>query len=110
MSRVLLCLLLTMAAVPTPAAEGDRVQKDIAYSDAGGNRTRLDVYAPGDGKDHLVVVWIHGGAWQIGDKAFVQSKPKAFNERGYVLVSVNYRLPPAVTYREQAGDIAKAIR
>ena len=56
------------------------------------------------------MIWIHGGAWQIGDKAHVQAKPRAFNERGYVLVSVNYRFHPAVTYKEQAGDIAQAIR
>ena len=56
------------------------------------------------------MIWVHGGAWQIGDKAQVQAKPKAFNERGYVLVSVNYRFHPAVTYKEQAGDIAQAIR
>ena len=99
-----------MTAVPILSAEGDRVQKNIAYSDAGGDRTRLDVYSPGNSKDHPVVIWIHGGAWQIGDKANVQAKPRAFNEQGYVLVSVNYRLHPAVTYKEQAGDIAQAIR
>jgi arylformamidase len=74
------------------------------------DRTRLDVYAPGDGADHPVVIWVHGGGWQIGDKAHVQAKPRAFNERGYVLVSVNYRFHPAVTYKEQAGDIAQSIR
>jgi acetyl esterase/lipase len=57
-----------------------------------------------------VVIWVHGGAWQFGDKAHVHSKPNAFNERGYLLVSVNYRLHPAVTYREPAEDIAQAIR
>jgi acetyl esterase/lipase len=110
MNRLVPSLIATLIVVPAPAAEGDRVQKDIAYSDAEGNRTRLDIYAPGGGKDHPVVIWIHGGAWQIGDKAFVQSKPQAFDERGFVFVSVNYRFHPAVTYREQAGDIAKAIR
>ena len=72
--------------------------------------TRLDVYAPARGDNHPVVVWIHGGAWRIGDKSRVQSKPGAFNDRGYVFVSVNYRLHPAVTNKEQAGDIARAIR
>ena len=62
------------------------------------------------GKNHPVVIWIHGGAWQIGDKRLVQAKPRAFNERGYILVSVNYRFHPAVTFKEQAGDIALAIR
>jgi acetyl esterase/lipase len=110
MSRVLLCLLLSLTAVPTHPADGAKVRKDIAYSDVGGNPTRLDVYAPADGQDHPVMIWVHGGAWQFGDKAHVQSKPRAFNERGYILVSVNNRLHPAVTYREQAGDIAQAIR
>ena len=103
-------LIATLVAVPALAAEGGRVQKDIAYSEAGGDRTRLDVYAPADGNGHPVVIWIHGGAWQDGDKAHVQAKPGAFNERGYVLVSLNYRFHPAVTYKEQAGDIAQAIR
>jgi acetyl esterase/lipase len=110
MRPTLLCLLLSLTSVPTLAVGGAKVRKDIAYSDAGGNRTSLDVYAPGEGEDHPVVIWVHGGAWQIGDKRLVQAKPTAFNEQGYVLVSVNYRLHPAVTYKEQAGDIAQAIR
>jgi arylformamidase len=103
-------LIATLASVPAPADGGDRVQKDIAYFRAGGERTRLDVYAPADGKDHPVIIWVHGGAWQFGDKAHVQAKPGAFNGRGYVLVSVNYRFHPAVSYKEQAGDIAQAVR
>jgi acetyl esterase/lipase len=57
-----------------------------------------------------VVVWVHGGAWRFGDKAHVHAKPGAFNEQGYVLVSINYRFHPAVTYKEQAGDVPRAIR
>src|SRR4051812_19392034 len=110
MRRLVPLLIATLASVSAPADGGDRVQKDIPYSQAGGDRTRLDVYAPGDGKAHPVVVWVHGGAWQFGDKAHVQAKPGALNERGYVLVSVNYRFHPAVTYKEQAGDIAQAVR
>ena len=110
MRRQILLLTATLTSIPSLVVLGDQAEKDIAYSEAGGNRTRLDVYVPGEGKDHPVVVWVHGGAWQLGDKRLVQAKPKAFNEHGYVLVSVNYRLHPAVTYKEQAGDIAQAIR
>jgi arylformamidase len=109
MIRLSLCQLIVLIASVAHAADGGRAQKDVAYSDIGGDRTRLDVYAP-EGRDHPIVIWIHGGAWRIGDKAHVQAKPKAFNERGYVLVSVNYRFQPAVAYKEQAGDIARAIR
>jgi acetyl esterase/lipase len=110
MRRQILLLTATLTSIPSLVVAGDQVEKDIAYSEAGGDRTSLDVYAPDHGKDHPVVVWVHGGAWQIGDKRLVQAKPKAFNEHGYLLISVNYRFHPAVTYKEQAGDIAQAIR
>jgi acetyl esterase/lipase len=107
-----LTLLLTavLTSIPNLVVAWDRIVKDITYSEARGSRAWLDVYAPGEGKDHPVVIWVHGGAWQMGDNRLVQAKPKAFNEHGYVLVSVNYRLHPAVTYKEQVGDIAQAIR
>jgi len=72
-------------------------------------RRTLDVYAPGEGKNHPVVGWIHGGGWRFGDKSRVQLKPKAFTDRGYLFVSINYRFVPQVTVREQAGDVAAAI-
>jgi hypothetical protein len=42
-----------------------------------------------------VVIYIHGGAWALGDKANVDSKATFFTNLGYVFVSVNYRLSPA---------------
>src|SRR5262249_20257600 len=73
-------------------------------------RQTLDVYAPKEGKKHPVVVWIHGGGWQYGDKKEVNKKPQAFVDKGYVFVSVNYRLFPEATIKQMAGDVAGAIR
>ncbi|QEH33455.1 Carboxylesterase [Aquisphaera giovannonii] len=110
MTNVLYLSILALAAADA-ADEGPRgVHRDIAYSDAGGARTRLDVYSGRGGKDRACIVWIHGGAWEFGSKALVGAKPGAFNERGYLFLSVEYRLHPAVSYREQAGDIAAAVR
>ncbi len=69
----------------------------------------LDIYAPTAGKNHPVVIWVHGGGWQIGDKRGVHGKPEIFTQHGYLLVSINYRLHPRVTYHQQAEDIAQAI-
>ena len=103
--------LLLIALIPTVVhADGQRSERDIPYSDAGGTLTRLDIYAPAEGKEHPVVVWIHGGGWRRGDKGNVQHKPAAFTSKGYVLVSINYRLYPDVSYEEQGSDIARAIR
>lgn len=70
----------------------------------------LDIYTPAEGKGLPIAFWIHGGGWQAGKKEEVNLKPQAFTEKGFVLVSTNYRLLPSVTIKEMAGDIAKSIR
>src|SRR5216684_7000524 len=46
-----------------------KVHRDLPYANTKNEQQTLDVYAPAEGKDHPVVVWIHGGGWQAGDKA-----------------------------------------
>jgi acetyl esterase/lipase len=87
-----------------------KVQRDLPYTEPKNELQSLDVYAPADGKNHPVVIWIHGGGWHSGDKKDVASKPQAFVDRGCVFVSINYRLWPSVTIQQIAGDVARAIR
>src|SRR5215470_16577784 len=87
--RTLPAALLLCLASPLIAAEM-KSHKDLAY--AKHERQKVDVYAPKDGKRLPVVVWIHGGGWQAGDKSEVDKKPQAFADKGYVFVSVGYRL------------------
>lgn len=101
-----IALLLTSS---TLAAE-PVVHRDLAYAEPKNERQTLDVYAPAEGKDHPVVLWIHGGGWRQGDKRGVQKKPQAFVDKEFVFVSTNYRFVPNVTVKEMTGDIAKAIR
>jgi acetyl esterase/lipase len=92
------------------SAAEPKVQRDVAYAEPKSERRTLDVYAPAEGKEHPVVVWIHGGGWRAGDKRGVQQKPQAFVEKGYVFASINYRFVPQVTVKEMTADVAKAIR
>lgn len=104
--RHLLALFLAVSAF---AAE-PLVTRDVFYTEAKNKLQSLDVYAPPLGDQHPVVVWIHGGGWTKGDKAALQMKPQALVEKGYVLVSINYRLVPVVTLKDLMGDIASSIR
>lgn len=102
-------LVLIVLSSHQVCGAGERTQRDVAYSNTGANRTKLDVFAPGTGEHLPVLVWIHGGGWRIGDKSNVQRKPAAFNQAGYVFVSINYRLHPTANFADQAGDVARAI-
>lgn len=107
--RMLLISALLLLPSTLLAAE-PKVHRDLAYAEPKNERQTLDVYAPAEGKDHPVVLWIHGGGWRAGNKTGVQKKPEAFVEKGFVFVSTNYRFVPNVTVKEMTGDIAKAIR
>jgi arylformamidase len=107
----MLRFLAIVLILPTQALAAEpQVHRDLAYVEPADASRRLDVYAPADGKDHPVLVWIHGGGWRQGDKSGVQHKPQAFVDKGFVFVSVNYRFVPQVTVKEMTGDIAKAIK
>lgn len=93
-------------SVPLHAQE---VRRDIPYANPADERQVLDIYSPSGAKSLPVVFWIHGGGWTIGDKSEVHIKPKVFTERGFVFVSVNYRLLPQVEMGELILDVAKSF-
>lgn len=101
--------LLVVLAVAAGARAQD-VKRDIPYADPAHERQVLDVYTPPGATNLPVVVWIHGGGWQTGDKKEVQLKPQAFNDKGFVFVAMNYRLLPAVDMGTIIRDVAKAVR
>ena len=69
----------------------------------------LDVYIPKKGSNSPVMLWIHGGGWCYGDKENVQQKAEYFTSKGYVFVSINYRLSPKVEHPAHVQDVAAAI-
>jgi acetyl esterase/lipase len=64
-----------------------------------------------------VVVYVHGGGLQVGDKANqVAGKAALFTGEGWAFASVNYRLvgepaagPPGATFPRAEHDVARAI-
>jgi len=94
----------------TALPAGARVLRDIAYgSDA---QQRYDVYAPAHAQGLPIIVMVHGGGWSNGDKnnpGLATPKAAYWLPRGYVLVSINYRMLPKADPAAQARDVAAAI-
>src|SRR5262249_41887678 len=106
-SFFVLTALLSLAS-----AQGVTIIKkqDLVYAEPAGPLQTLDVYASPAAKNAPVMFWIHGGGWQGGDKSDVAEKPRFFVERGFVFVSVNYRLLPKVEMIDIFRDVAKSFR
>lgn len=61
---------------------------------------RMDVYTPhGDtATDRPAMVWVHGGWFVAGDKASMADDATYLAQRGWVAVSINYRLNPGAAW------------
>jgi acetyl esterase/lipase len=105
--RHLICAVLAAFACASDT-RAQPLTRDIRYGGAH-ERQVLDVYAPAGARNLPVVFWIHGGGWQTGDKSMVALKPKAFMDAGFVFVSINHRLLPAVDMRAITTDVASAL-
>lgn len=87
------------------------VIKDVNYR-IGGSRARLDIYRPKgvDLTDAPVLIQVHGGGWIIGDKGQQGLLlMNAMAKRGWICVSVNYRLAPKHPFPAQIIDVKRAI-
>ena len=70
----------------------------------------LDFHSAGAGTRPLLV-FVHGGAWQYGDKARRLGDRKAAfaHGEGWHFASLNFRLVPEVGVAEMASDMAAAV-
>ena len=107
---ILLLVASTFLAAMPMRAESPVVKQDVPYASPADPKQVLDIYAPSGAKKLPVMFWIHGGGWQGGDKSEAMTKPQAFVDKGFIFVSVNYRLLPAVEMGTIVRDVAKSLR
>jgi acetyl esterase/lipase len=71
---------------------------------------QLDFYSAGAGERPLLM-FLHGGAWQFGDKArrLTDAKAPFARAEGWHFASINFRLVPEVGVAEMACDVAAGI-
>jgi len=76
-------------------------------------RRRLDLYLPGSGSSHSLVVWMHGGGWRIGSKddlfGLYGRIGADFAQHGIAWANINYRLTPRVQHPGHVEDCAAAV-
>ena len=108
--RHLASLVAVLVLALAGSARAQDVRRNLPYAGVDDEKRTLDVYAPAGAKGLPVVFWIHGGGWQGGDKTDVKLKPQWFMDKGFVFVSTNYRLLPAVDMETLTRDVAKSFR
>jgi acetyl esterase/lipase len=103
--------VLIACLMGSPVFAEVKIETDVVYGKAGGRELKLDLAVPPTGEGPFpLVVCVHGGAWRLGNKRDLQPWLPILAERGYVAVSVGYRLSPDHQFPSQIEDCKTAVR
>lgn len=106
--------LAPCAAKPPEPPENFEVTHDANYADTSNPKQTLDLFLPlaQAQKPRPLIVFIHGGGWESGDKAdaFIGLLYPLIKDGAFAGASVNYRLTNEAKWPEQLHDCKAAIR
>jgi acetyl esterase/lipase len=101
--------LLAGCAAITPPPRGEKILRDLVYVQRSTGPEHLDVYLPAGAGPFPVVIWFHGGGWKYGDKGWMLYL-RELTQRGFAVVSVQYRLSGTAIYPAQLDDCRAALQ
>jgi acetyl esterase/lipase len=85
-------------------------QEGLAYAAPAGEPLCLNLAAPKEGGPFPAVVCIHGGGFRAGTRESLDGLCVMLAERGYVAVTVSYRLAPKHPFPAAVQDVKAAVR
>jgi acetyl esterase/lipase len=94
------------------ASAAVQTQLGLPYASADGDTLRLDIARPAGRGPHPVVLLLHGGGWEGGDRGAMRAEARLLAARGYAAVSVSYRLTraPHNVFPAAVQDVRCAVR
>ena len=111
-------LMLLHAQVPEQIAsifpKGTIFHQNISYANDTLKKHLLDIYLPANTNALTpLVIWVHGGAWNHGDKyadmSYMKSTIRTLIEKGYALASIDYRQSSTAIFPAQVQDCNQAV-
>ena len=105
---------LSQNAASLPKKPSYQSLLDVSYGDAEGKQNLLDAFYPDNHNSNTkLIVYIHGGSWSRGDKSEFPKQliEELVGNRGYMVVSINYRLVKdgQNLFPAQIEDVKKAL-
>lgn len=94
-----------------PSRHGVEVTRDVPYAHGPSGMLGLDIYRPkrSGSKPPPVVLYVHGGGFRILSKDTHWVMGLAFARRGYLVLSIDYRLAPAHPFPAAIEDASRAL-
>jgi len=107
--------LATALLMPAARAKADyevMTRNDIFFAEHDGVKLLGDFYAPKGLDKAPVLVAVHGGGWQVGNRKFYSNWGPYLAKNGYAVFAIEYRLmkPDVKTYPGAVYDTKAAVQ
>ncbi len=88
------------------------IKPDITFAEHDGVKLLGDLYLPQGLRKAPVLVGVHGGGWQVGDRKFYRHWGSFLAKYGYAVFAIEYRLtkPGVKTWPGVVGDCRAAVQ
>jgi acetyl esterase/lipase len=102
---------MLLAAGEASAAQYEMVNHaDIVFAEHDGAKLVGDLYLPKGRSKAPVLVAVHGGGWQVGNKQFYRNWGLFLARAGYAVFAVDYRLGKPGVYPAAVYDVKAAVQ
>ena len=109
--RFMLVLFIFLIRAAVLAAGEINFETDIEFSNPDDQHLKLNMASPKDGDGPFpTVVCIHGGGFRAGKREGHDGTCKKLAARGYVAITVTYRLAPKYQFPAAVYDVKAAVR
>jgi len=84
------------------------IHRNVVYAVRPGKTLHMGLYVPHGSAPAPMIVWLHGGGWKYGDKAYHLSI-RDLTREGFAIASVQYRLLWHAPWPAQIEDCEEAV-
>lgn len=95
-----------MGYAPAMSAEAESVR----ITTAEGSTLEGELFAPRGDDRRTLVIMVHGGAWQVGDRSMMHPRAQALAAHGFTCVAVRYRLLGEAPWPAPLDDVVAWCR
>jgi acetyl esterase/lipase len=102
---------LPLSAAELTVPEGVAFERGVEYANPDNQHLQVDLARPKEGDGPFpAVVCIHGGGFRAGTRESLDKLCLTLAQRGYVAITVTYRLAPAYPFPAAVHDCKAAVR